>query len=479
MSIPPLALRSSDAPMNCIARVVRNVRANPEGLAIWTAKDGMVSMGEFARLVASAQRVLRAAGVGPGDHVLLVALPSPRVYAAMIALFGIGAVGLTVEPWMPVTRIDHVVEQVLPKAFLGSFVGRLWGARIPSVRAIPKWISIGDVRDDARGDQIAMELVAPAARAMVTFTSGTTGAPKGIIRDHAYMENGHVVLRDAIEDGVRGPSLVVFPGVVLHELATGRGAILVPPAWKIHDLLRIRSLRPPLEPQTLACGPAFLRTLLSVPGFESLRSIYVGGAITDCEVIEQSARHWPEAILRHIYGGTEVEPVAITDARDALARSRARGLHQVLHLGGPISAIRVKYSPEGLWVAGPHVAPEYIDAGEDDRRAKQRDSEGVLWHNMGDRIDVDVDGWWYGGRAHQPRGDFALEQRIYSVLGSSAAFIHREAAGEAVLVGEGVRARGAELRTLFPQISRVKEAKIRRDRRHRARIDRAESWRRS
>jgi acyl-coenzyme A synthetase/AMP-(fatty) acid ligase len=472
--VPP----SPGASMNCIERVVRNVRENPAGLAVWTEREGVTSMGDFAKLVGSAQRLLRAAGVGPGDHVLLVALPSPRVYAAMVALMGLGAVGLTIEPWMPVARVESVVAKIAPKAFVASFLGKVWGARVASVRKIPRWVSIGAVRAEGSGE-IAQVGVAPDARAMITFTSGTTGTPKGIVRTHRYMEDAHVVLRRATDVGSNAPGLAVFPGVVLYELAAGRGAILVPSSWKPRDLLKISQLPSELQPETCACGPAFLRVLLGVSGFEKLRSICVGGALIDCEIVESAAQRWPEMDVRHIYGGTEVEPVALTDARAAVAQSRARGLHQLLSLGGPIDAIRAEPSTEGLWVAGKHVAPEYIDSGEEDRRAKRRDADGTLWHNMGDRIDVDAAGWWYGGRASQPAGDFALEQRIYGALGSSASFVHRGPSGEAVLVGEGVKGREADVRAKFPEIVSVREAKIRRDRRHRARIDRAESWRRS
>jgi acyl-CoA synthetase (AMP-forming)/AMP-acid ligase II len=465
---------------NCVERLAPHVRERPGSLAIWTTRDGAVSMGDFGQLVASAQALLRRAGVKPGDHVLLVALPSPRMYATLIGLFGMGAVAVLIEPWMPVARIEHVVQQVQPKAFVASLLGKLWGLRVPAVRAIPSWISASNVGRSSGEGGMAVEPIGPEARAMVTFTSGTTGAPKGIVRTHRYMEDARQILGRAIGwPEHAAPDLTVFPGFAMLNLASGRGSVLVPSKWRTRDLETLGALDGALAPDSLVSGPAFLAALLQARGFTKLRAFFVGGALTDCSLVEALVARWPDARVDHIYGGTEAEPVALTDARGALAKSRARGLHQLLYLGGPVPEIRSRPSPEGLWVAGPHVSPEYVGATDENRKTKHRDAEGTLWHNMGDRIDVDGEGWWYAGRASQRDGDFPLEQRVYSRLGSSASFIHRNANGEAILVGEGVRDRESEIRAAFPEIARVREGRIHRDRRHRARIDRAETARRA
>ena len=80
----------------------------------------------------------------------------------------------------------------------------------------------------------------------------------------------------------------------------------------------------------------------------------------------------------------------------------------------------VHSSPDGMWVSGPNVAPLYLDDHPDNRTMKRVDADGRLWHCTGDRITCDADGWWYGGRASQPAGEFELEQRVYARLGSSA-----------------------------------------------------------
>ena len=85
---------------------------------------------------------------------------------------------------------------------------------------------------------------------------------------------------------------------------------------------------------------------------------------------------------------------------------------------------------------------------------------------MGDRVHDDDAGLWYRGRSDQRLEDFELEQRIYAALQSSKCFVHRTPGGERYLVGEVREAAG------FPELAGVLPARINRDRRHRARIDR-------
>ncbi|GIT51150.1 MAG: hypothetical protein Ct9H300mP15_13630 [Gemmatimonadota bacterium] len=59
----------------------------------------------------------------------------------------------------------------------------------------------------------------------------------------------------------------------------------------------------------------------------------IGGAQTDCWTLEHGFDRWPEARWTHVYGGSEVEPVACVDAREAVAKSRGRDRFQALFVG--------------------------------------------------------------------------------------------------------------------------------------------------
>jgi len=458
--------------VNIVDRSVAHAKERPQRLALWTSQDGAVSFADLFERAARTQRLFRDKGLGPGDHALVAAPPSAALFAAVLAIGGLGACAVLVEPWMPVEKIDHVVRMVAPRVFFASSFGQLWGMRVPAIRRVPHWVSPRAAARTTAAGAFHVEDVAPDARAAIAFSSGTTGAPRGVVRSHSYLRNLQSLLERGETAEISGPDLTVFANVVLFHLSTGRGSVWVPPRWSLRDLRRIADLPADLQPQSLACGPAFLLRLLGVSGFTSLRSVCVGGALTDCWILEQALARWPDARWTHLYGGTEAEPVAVADARIAVAASRARGHFQTLFLGRPIPEVRAAFPPEGLWVAGPNVCPEYLGAPAANGAAKRRDRAGMLWHFMGDRVEADATGWWYAGRSFQRPHDFRLEQAVYASLQSSACFVHRAGNGEMYLIGEGVGCRAVEIRRRFPDLAGVVEARIVRDRRHRARIDR-------
>jgi len=459
--------------MNAVQRAVDHARHRPSHIALWTTSDGAVTFGDLFQQAARIQRALRKQAIRPGDSVLLAVTPSAALFAAVLAVAGLGACTVLVEPWMPARRIEHVVSLVAPKLFLASLTGRLWGIRVPAVRRIRAAISPRAAMRVSCPDPFHVEELAPDARAIVTFSSGTSGVPKGVIRTHGYLRTLQGLLERGEDASLTGPDLTVFTNLVLFHLATGRGSILVPSTWSTRELRRIADLPRELQPHSLACGPAFLRRLLEAPGLLSLRSVCVGGALTDCWIVERALDRWPDAQWTHIYGGTEAEPVALADARSAVALSRGRGYFQMLFLGMPIPEVRTRVEPDGLWVTGPNISGEYVGSPADNERTKRRDAVGSIWHFMGDRVEADAAGWWYAGRSFQRPDDFWLEQSVYAFLESSACFVHRTGEGDAYLVGEGVGRRAADIRRRFPGIAGAVEASIVRDRRHRARVDRA------
>ena len=465
--------------MNCVSRVVPHLRDRANRLAVWTARDGLITFAELGRMMASAQALARDDGLRAGDTALILDTPGPRLYAGILGMMGLGVAVVFVEPWLPVADIERVIARVSPKVFYGSLLARVWGARLRAVRRIPRWRSVRAIGKRAPTAPFVAADVENETPGVITFTSGTTGTPKGIVRSHRYLAvTQDILTQGGTREQFNAPDLCIFPNLTLLHVGTGRGAVLVPPDWNARALRRINQLPSVLQPQSLSCGPAFLRRLERLarngPMMPALKSINVGGAQTDCAIMERGMQAWPDAEWTHVYGGTEVEPVAFGDARAAVCASRARGWFQMLCVGRPIPELRTENSTQGMWVSGPNVAPMYLDDHPDNKTMKRLDADGRLWHCTGDRIASDAEGWWYGGRASQPAEEFELEQRVYAHLGSSAAFVRRGSDGLLTLYGEGMPSGAAAVafRRLFPEIVEMREAHIARDRRHRARIDR-------
>lgn len=461
--------------MNCITRFTQCAKDHPRRMALWTVKEGLTDFDQLLDLAAKAQAMFRRCGVGPGAPVVVAASPGPGLFAAICALLGLGAPIVLVEAWLGIGGIDHVIKTVNPRVFFTGFAGKLWGLCIPSVRSIPYWKTEADIHGQARA-KFEIESMEPAAPAVIAFSSGTTGKPRGAIRTQGYLWEMHGILGAAERRGHRGgPDLAIFPNVALYHLGTGRGAVLVPSPWKPELLARIAQLPDALQPETLSCGPAFLKTLLRTPGFNKLRELYVGGALCDRWIFEEAFERWKDAGITYVYGGSEAGPVALQDARVATRLSADRGYFQTLSIGRPVDMLRYELHADAVWVSGPNVCPEYVGDPSENTGIKRRDSDGRLWHCMGDRVCSDAEGWWYSGRQFQALEEFELEQGIYTLMQNSAAFVHRRKNGELHLLGDQVLLHEDRIRRAFPQIAALHFAKIARDRRHRARIDRKAS----
>ena len=169
-------------------------------------RAGTASPGrEFARQAASAARHLRAAGVAAGDRVLIVAESRPEYPIAETALMAIRAVPVPAYVTNTVDDHAHILRDSAARAAIvasAQLAGRLReaGARAGGLdllvvmdgapeaaggttRLIP-WTEL--IADTAPADDIAADAAAipPTALACLIYTSGTGGAPKGVMLPH-------------------------------------------------------------------------------------------------------------------------------------------------------------------------------------------------------------------------------------------------------------------------------------------------------
>jgi acyl-coenzyme A synthetase/AMP-(fatty) acid ligase len=450
--------------LNAIRPFIDRALQTPNKPALWTIREGVTTFGQMVGYAAQMQTLARSAGLQQGEYALIFGKPDSALYAAVIGLLGLGCAAVFVEPWMSISEIEEIIVATKPKLYLANFLGKLWGMRIRAIRKIPTWISLSGIKEGEKTELQAVSLPEEQV-GLLTFTTGTTGKSKGVVRTHAGLFHQCQLLAKYLP--AQGTSdLCVLPNFVLLNLSLGKSSVLVS-----SDSSRsvFRAIPQELAPSSVSCGPGFLQTLIEQADcFPSLASFHIGGALAECALYERGFATWPLAHWTQIYGSSEAEPVALADAREVVQKCRSRSYIQTLYVGAPIPELKARFEQQLLWVSGAHVSPFYFGEHPENQTHKKRDAEQRLWHNMGDRILADAEGWWYQGRSSQPLSDFLLEQQISTFLNTNAVLI----ANQGILLGTGVAAHRDALLKQFPVLSEVIECKVYRDRRHRARIDR-------
>jgi long-chain acyl-CoA synthetase len=164
-------------------------RANPDRLALVTPGDRSVSRGELAARSNRLARVLRAAGVGKGDAVATVLPNDVEMIEAYLAAFQIGCYLVPINHHLVGSEIAYIVQNSDAKAFIGHDrfreICQAAGREI-SVPAEARFAvgSIPGFRPYAQAisEQPDAPPEARTAGAVMNYTSGTTGKPKGVRR---------------------------------------------------------------------------------------------------------------------------------------------------------------------------------------------------------------------------------------------------------------------------------------------------------
>jgi acyl-CoA synthetase (AMP-forming)/AMP-acid ligase II len=393
--------------------------------------------------VENASRGLAARGFQKGDKAILFVPMSVDLYVAMFAVFRLGGVAVFLDAFARQTQLENCAKLAQAKAYFGSPEAHFLRSFLPdSLGIIPIQVVSGGASNAAipmatleagTGAIPRIAAVSPQDTALVSFTTGSSGQPKGANRTHGFLRAQHKALAAELPWQPGEEDMPAFPIFLLHNIACGITTVIpavnftqpsptdAPMALRqlLHGTIATASMSPALLTEVAKAALDAGRTL-------PLRRMITGGAPIGPDQVRLFAQAAPDCELLLLYGSTEAEPIAHLRGKEMLhwLDCEPGFTAQAGVCVGTISAqvdlelIRIDrdpivLGPKGLadWrtaidepgeiiVAGDHVSVDYYQNPEAFKENKIQESDRI-WHRTGDVGRRDNKGrLWLVGRVH-------------------------------------------------------------------------------
>jgi malonyl-CoA/methylmalonyl-CoA synthetase len=211
----------------------RQASEDPGRPALWAAGPGWRSRGDLDAASGRVAGRLRRAGLAAGDRVLVSAATSMELVVAYLGALRMGLVVVPVNTAYREREVAHIVGDARPRAAVVDDPERGEWARKAAGGDL---LVAGPEVDLPDGDPPPLDRGGPADPALLCYTSGTTGAPKGAVLAHGNLLASAEALLLAWRWTAEDRLVLALPlfhihglGVGLHgTLLAGASAVLLP-----------------------------------------------------------------------------------------------------------------------------------------------------------------------------------------------------------------------------------------------------------
>lgn len=364
-------------------------QANPHGPAV---SDGTVSLtnADLLRRVRAVAGQLHELGIGSGD---VVSVKLRNRIEFVVVMFASWRVGATVTPVNPSLTGAEVIRQL--EAASAQVLVTEDGADGPG---IVHTLAVDDLGRHGLEAEMSPH-VNPSTLALLIFTSGTTGVPKGVMLDHANLDAMAGMGRQALGIGPADRSLLILPlfhvnGIVVSVLMP----LLAGASVVIAERFDPRTFFDTVEhhrPTFFSAVPTIYTLLAALPDdvhpdMSSVRFGICGAAPASAELLRRFEAR---------YGFPLIEGYGLSEATCASTINPVTGERRAGTVGVAFPGQRIRIVDEGgadvptgvdgeVIIAGPNVMRGYL--GRPDETAR------VIiggWLHTGDVGHLDNDGY--------------------------------------------------------------------------------------
>ena len=385
---------------------------------------------EIKRRTDRLAQALVTLGIAKGDRVGIMLPNCPQYIIATFATLRIGAIVVNINPIYTARELLNVatdsgirilitLDKLAPlaldvrskSAFTHVIVTSLseYSAEQAGPPRVPDTLSLTDLTNTEYPDDLPLVQINPDDLAVLQYTGGTTGTPKGAMLTHGNIF-ANVVQTETwqyrtYERGV-GRYLLVIPYFHIYAFTVGMmcgiwvgGLQILVPKYDVEQVLAaIRDFTPTYLPGV----PTIFVSLLAHPkvkeyGLDQIKTINSGGAPCPVEVMEEFERRIGRPLTQG-YGLSETSPVTHSTPQLAKRKMPTIGLAlpdtdmKIVDVETGTREMPLGESGE-LCICGPQVMKGYWNKPEESADALRRHDDGRIWFHTGDVATMDEEGY--------------------------------------------------------------------------------------
>ncbi|WP_366295641.1 amino acid adenylation domain-containing protein [Paenibacillus sp. AN1007] len=370
------------------------VLRTPDRIAI-VEEEVFLSYQELSQRVNRLASVIRKKGVGHGSAVAICGERSISYITGVLAIIKAGAAFVPIDSTLPPDRMLYMLQDSDAKLVIDC------SGELSDISEVPL-LSL-EINDDEEYNIGLEPTVKPEDPLYIVYTSGTTGAPKGVQLAHSNLMN--LVLHHQQQ------STIQMDGRVLHAssigfdvcyqemfvtLLSGGELVIAPEQVKTTPDLLLKFIRKH-EVKTLFLPTAYFNFLAGEADMVNdllggtLQHIVVAGEALVLSAPFRSAYQQSKVILHNHYGPSETHVVT------TIALGKDEGLQERPTIGKPINNVRCyildqqkQFVPIGvageLYISGASVGQGYVNQPELTAQQFTQDlyQDGVVMYRTGD-----------------------------------------------------------------------------------------------
>ncbi len=395
-----------------MAHTATHARMRPDKPAL-RYRGASVTWAQLSRRSLQLAAGLAERGITAGDRVALLTLNHPWFVESVLAANSLGAIAVPLSFRLAPLEIDYILRDCSPSAVIvdAGLAGLLHAA--PSAAEIGTVLVVGDPADadaltyeEFLGAREPMELpdVGEDSPALILYTSGTTGRPKGVLLSHRNMQVQAITCIQAMEifdDSDIGFLTAPFfhiagLGSIVAHILVG-GTVVIHPLGAFDPAAVLDAYE--REGATVAFNvPQQWDRICAQPDIGQrdlqLRVISWGAAPASDATLRAMGEKFPRALNVAVFGQTETSPIT------CVLRG-ADSLRKLGSVGRPIPTIQCRIVdaemndvPVGqvgeIVYRGPTVTQGYWNKPEETEEAfaggwfhsgdlVRQDDEGFIW----------------------------------------------------------------------------------------------------